>query len=126
MVATGQNLDYFLTDKKHVIACTLYASNFPACWIDGKWKEADTYQAFPKIFNGEVYALTSSDEMVHQLFQGDDLIYSFYAEVPTAEALLALEVNAQGWWILYRNMVVEPAGIKYHLIHNGENLSQKA
>lgn len=113
-------------DEKHLIACEWDSRIVPACWIDGKWKEADTYEAFPKIFNGEVYALTSSDEMVHQLFQGDDLIYSFYAEVPTAEALLALEVNAQGWWILYRNMVVEPAGIKYHLIHNGENISQKA
>lgn len=124
-VATGQTLDYFLTDKKHLIACTLNASSFPACWIDGKWKEVNTYQAFPKIFDGKVYALSSSDEMLHELLQGEQTIYAFSAYFPTAEPLLALEVNTEGWWILYRDIVLEPAAIKYHLIHNGENISQK-
>lgn len=124
-VATGQTLDYFLTDKKHLIACMLNASSFPACWINGKWKEVNTYQAFPKIFDGKVYALSSSDTMLHELLQGEQAIYAFSGYFPTAEPLLALEVNAEGWWILYRDIVLEPAAIKYHLIHNGENISQK-
>lgn len=126
LVATGQNLNYFLHDEKHLIACEWDSRIVPVCWIDGEWKEVYTLDAFPKMFNGEVYALISSWESEHSLFQGDRLLYPFKAFFAWDQPLLALEVNAEGWWILYRTMLNEAPWVVYHLIHNGENLSQKA
>lgn len=125
LVATGKSLDYFLTDKKHVIVCTWNMMVYPECFIDNQWKPTYTIQAFPKIFDNQVYAIVSSGERSHQLFQWEQLLYSFEAFFPTDVPLLGLEVDENGWRLWYRTIPSEHDGIQHHLIHNGENLNQE-
>lgn len=60
--------------------------------------------------------------MMHQLFENDRLLYSFSADHPTGEPLLALEANEEGRWISYIALNLEQEKLEFHLIHNRKNL----
>lgn len=121
LIATGDNLFYFLTDKTHIILCSKRDA-YP-CFIDDAWKAVETTSALPKLFKKKVYYLTTDpNTMTHQLFENDRLLYSFSADHPTGEPLLSLEVNEGGRWISYIALNLEQEKLEFHLVHNRKNL----
>lgn len=125
LLATGTSLDYFLTDKKHLIACTWKGLVYPECFVDDHWEWVYTTTAFPKIFNGKVYHLVTSGERSHTFFEDQTLLFDFEAFGVVSEPLLWLEITQSWSWILYRDHPIWTELFRNELLHNGKNLNKE-